>query len=72
MDEESQFWVAMWKIAATVLCVVVVSSAGCVANTHRLISRDIAAGADPIDVACAHDGDATDKCHVAALARPRP
>jgi len=42
------------KAVAAVVCTITLTVGGCVANSHRLVSKDIAAGASPMAASCAH------------------
>ena len=55
MDGDEQFWIAVWKIVASGVCVIAAIAGGCTANTHLAVSRDLQKGVDPVAVSCAHD-----------------
>jgi len=56
--DENKFWISLWKISATFLCVVVVVVAGCTANrqyqTRMLVEN---AKVSPIEANCALEAD---------------
>ena len=52
MDSEDQFWLAFWKLFGAVLCVGIVSGAGCEGYQNHLESQLVMAGNDPQKVRC--------------------
>ena len=57
MNSDDIFWITFCKIAATVLCVAILSVTGCSVNKALVIERMIAAGVDPMEVACIFDSN---------------
>ncbi len=57
MDEESKFWLTLWKYALIAFCVVVISGVASCQNTKYQL-RKMSEKHDPIKSACAlHYGD---------------
>lgn len=60
---DNEFWVKVWKVIAIILCVLIVSSAGCTANRHYQTRALIESGkADSLGARCAIDGDGSAAC----------
>ena len=57
MNEDNTLIIAVVRTIAAGIVLVILGMAGCVANTHRQISKDLHAGIDPLLVACAHGTD---------------
>ena len=53
---EEEFWLGVWKIVATVLCVITLTIGGCEVSGRLLISGMVKDGADPIAASCAING----------------
>lgn len=52
------------KAAALLACTIVLSITGCIAHEDYQMSREIIAGAKPVEVMCAHTSNAHDACLV--------
>ena len=61
MDDIETTTQLLIKCICTVICVGIVTTGGCVANSHRLVANAIAAGADPMKAACALDTPSSEK-----------
>lgn len=53
---ENEFWIALWKIVAAVLCVIAVTIGGCSTYETQQIAKLASAGVDPIKSRCAVSG----------------
>lgn len=51
--DENKFWLRIWQTVGIVLCVTVVSIAGCTAHTDYRMNEMVHNGANPIDASCA-------------------
>jgi hypothetical protein len=56
MNSENEFWITLWKIAATTLIAAILLAGGCATTERVLISKAIEGGTDPIAARCAIAG----------------
>lgn len=49
---KEKFWISVWKIVATVICVFVISGVTSCQMTNQKVVRMVEAGADPMEAAC--------------------
>lgn len=67
---DNEYWVNIWKLAAIVLCVIVVSSIGSCQASKYQIRKAIEAGSTAMEAACAFDhGNVSDNslCTITAI-----
>jgi len=56
MDDDSKFWLGIWKLVAVCFCVFVFSATACVTHDSYRRSQLLENAADPIAVRCGFDG----------------
>lgn len=54
--DENKFWLCIWGLVGAILCVIVLALLALSAYNSSKIANLIAAGHDPIEVACAVSG----------------
>ena len=65
--ESTNFWLAVWKIIAISVCVIIVSVGGCQSYQNHQIQLMVAGGAEPMKAACAITPQMTDRVLCASV-----
>jgi len=59
-DEESLFWIAIWRLVGACFCVIVVSLSSCSMFKTHTKGELVKAGKDPLEVRCLWESDQSD------------
>lgn len=53
--DDSKFWLGIWKLVATAICVLITTIGGCTAHTNYRMAELVKGGSDPLEVGCLYD-----------------
>lgn len=64
---ENDFWIALWKLVAVVVCVLIATVGGCSIHKQSKVAELVKGGTDPIKASCGLGGVTSSNAAICAV-----